>query len=51
MIPPSQNIAAIVLACEGGHTEVVKLLLDDPRVDPFAKGSFGSYGQACICFC
>ena len=35
------NITAIRLAAERGHAEVVKILLQDDRVDPSTQHNFG----------
>lgn len=34
-------LTAIQLAAENGHAEVVKILLEDDRVDPFAGHNYG----------
>jgi hypothetical protein len=34
--PSAEDNAAIRVASEEGHTEIVRLLLQDPRVDPSA---------------
>ena len=34
------NNEAFVLACSKGHTDIVQLLLQDPRVDPTANDNY-----------
>lgn len=38
----TQNCTPFYAACRGGHTEVIKLLLDDGRVNPNAVSNKGA---------
>jgi ankyrin repeat protein len=38
--PAADDNYAIKLASSNGHTEIVRLLLDDPRVDPAASANY-----------
>jgi ankyrin repeat protein len=38
--PAAKSNMAIKWACEKGHTEIVKLLLTDPRVNPTAQNNY-----------